>query len=149
MSGPPVYFCFIPGEPVPASRPRVTRWGTYNSKRYKRYKETATLFMQSANRSNVPIGHAIAISVEVVIPRPQKKPRTGLHGLYWKSDEDYPAPIGGKWGDLDNYIKSILDAAQEAKVIVNDSQVVEISATKHAGDEPGVHVTICIVDPDD
>lgn len=96
----------------------------------------------------MPIGHAVAISVEVIIPRPKNRPRTGLASLYWHPSEDYPAPIGGKWGDLDNYIKAILDAAQSANVIANDSQVVEISATKHAGNSPGIHVTICIVDPE-
>lgn len=148
MSGPPCLLAFIPGEPVPASRPRVTKWGTHNSKRYTRYKQTAALVLASQWRQPLPIGHAVAVSVEVVIPRPQKRPRTGLAALYWHPSEDYPAPIGGKWGDLDNYIKAVLDAAQLGGVIANDSQVVEISATKHAGDRPGIHVTISIVDPE-
>jgi len=68
--------------------------------------------------------------------------------MYWNPDQDYPAPIGGVWGDIDNYIKAILDAAQLGGVIRNDSQVVEVSATKMAGEIPGIYVQVSIVHPD-
>lgn len=139
---------FIQGDPVPASRPRVTRYGTYNSKRYEAYKQKCALVLQSAYRQRIPIGMAVAISIEVVIPRPKSRPRSGLVSMYWNPDDDYPAPIGGVWGDIDNYIKAILDAAQLGGVIRNDSQVVEVSATKMAGEIPGIYVQVSIVHPD-
>jgi Holliday junction resolvase RusA-like endonuclease len=148
VSGEPLIQLWIPGEPIPASRPRVTKWGTFNSKRYSQYKQKCALMLQAAYRRRTPIGMAVAVSIEVVIPRPKSRPRSGLAALYWLADQDYPAPVGGCWGDIDNYIKGIFDAAQMAGVIANDSQVVEVTATKHAGDQPGVYVQVSIVHPD-
>ena len=96
----------------------------------------------------MPIGHAVAISVEVIIPRPKLgHDLDWLHciGIHLKTIQPQSVESGGIWI---THIKAILDAAQSANVIANDSQVVEISATKHAGNNPGIHVTICIVDPE-
>ena len=148
MSGPPVFSIFLAGEPVPASRPRVTKWGTHNSARYERWKRDATLILASRWR-HLPISTAAAVCVEVVLPRPKQRPRTGQHARFWHPVEDYPLPIGGKWGDLDNYVKAALDALQSARVITDDCIVVELTATKHAGSQPGVHITVSLVEPDE
>ena len=41
MSGAPILYVTIPGEPVAAARPRVTKYGTHNPPRYRRWKAAA------------------------------------------------------------------------------------------------------------
>lgn len=148
MSGEPIFSIFLRGEPVPAARPRVTRNRTYNTARYHRWKSDATRLLAAAWGPHVSIEMGVAVSIEVVLPRPKTKPRSGQHALYWHPTEDYPMPIGGKWGDLDNYCKSVLDAMQAARILTDDCIVVELAATKHAGSDPGIHIMLSLVDPD-
>ena len=42
-------------------------------------------------------------------------------------DKSWKSPLRG---DLDNYVKLALDGIQRAGIIVNDSQVVHVEATK-------------------
>ena len=153
MSGPPVLSVFIGGDPVSAPRPRAYRGaagraGVYMPQRYTQWKRSAALILRARWGHHEPIQTAVAVAVEVVIPRPQRRPSSGLGRMYWHPEEDYPAPVGGGWGDLDNYIKSALDALQDARIIRDDAQVVELTATKHAGTQPGLHITLSLVHPE-
>ena len=155
MSGPPVLSVFLAGEPVACPRPRASspagrggRARIYMPQRYTRWKRDAVLILRSRWGHHEPIPMAVAVAVEVVLPRPQRRPSSGLGREYWTAAEDYPAPVGGSWGDLDNYVKSALDALQEARIIRDDSLVVELTATKQAGTQPGIHLTLSIVHPE-
>jgi len=93
--------------PVPASRPRVTRWGTFYGKKYKEFKkEMATLLVEPEQTSVV-------------------NPTLWLEGLI-SADMTFFVPMAKSWSkkkkslkngefcdnnaDLDNYEKSILDS---------------------------------------
>jgi Holliday junction resolvase RusA-like endonuclease len=93
---------------------------------------------------------AVAVSIDVTLPRPKTKPAPGTrHRAYYDPDLEYVAPLGGKWGDLDNYIKATLDALQDGRVIQDDCQVVELTATKCVGDEVGLFIQVSVIEPAD
>lgn len=100
--------------PVPAARPRVSKWGTYYPPNYKDWKKAAEAFFPF---SPTPLEGALAVELEVVCKRP-KKPTS-------------PIPTG----DVDNYAKAALDAVNDAKLWHDDKQVVSLAVSKrYAGD---------------
>jgi Holliday junction resolvase RusA-like endonuclease len=101
----------IPIEPVPAARPRVSRWGAYYPKRYRDFKAAlAAAFIAAARPAPVRDGPC-RVEVEIVAPRPAS---TKL---------PFPKP------DIDNYLKSVFDAAT-GSVWEDDWGIRECSATK-------------------
>jgi len=115
---------FIGLAPVPASRPRVTRFGTYYSKTYKNWKDQAQGFFPKLFK--VAEG-SLRVELEVVCKRPQK-------------------PAGSvPTGDIDNYAKAALDAVNDAGLWGDDKQVVCLHAIKRyaaPGEDPGTHIRI-------
>lgn len=116
--------------PTPASRPRVTRWGTYYTKTYMAWR---TLADQAIPKSTKPAleGNLNAL-IEFVCQRPKTTKRACPRG------------------DIDNHIKAILDAITGTKKNLkgywnDDDQVTELHATKRwaePSEEP--HTTIRI-----
>jgi Holliday junction resolvase RusA-like endonuclease len=106
-------------DPVPASRPRVTRWGTYYGKKYKNYKDT----MKELTQEQV---------------------QTYLQGLLF-ADMTFFVPMAKSWSkkrkeerlgrycdnnaDLDNYEKAILDSLTGV-AFKDDCQIVKQSSRK-------------------
>lgn len=116
----------LPFAPIPAARPRVSRWGTYYPKTYK-------LWMAEAEKSLAalkPENFDGACAVVVVASCPPFKTVTR------------PFPKG----DVDNYGKAALDTITKAKLAwLDDTQVVEATFIKRfvgANEEP--HTSIII-----
>ncbi len=103
-------------DPVPASRPRVSKFGTYYSATYKNWKKDAARFFPQAPEA---LQGPLAVELEVVCKRP-KKPTTTI-----------------PTGDVDNYAKAALDAVNDAKLWEDDKQVVSLTVSKRyaVGDE--------------
>jgi Holliday junction resolvase RusA-like endonuclease len=102
---------FFEVEPVPASRPRVTRWGTYYGKRYERFRVAMVQALQF-NKS-APISGDLWLEAEFICPPPKKITRTSPRG------------------DIDNYVKGPLDSMTKHGGFWNDDdQIVHIEATK-------------------
>lgn len=113
----------LPFPPVPASRPRVTRWGTYYAKTYKAYRELADKAIPRS--SNPPLQGNLTAHVEFVCLRPKTTKR-----------------INPK-GDIDNHCKAILDAVTGTKKSPkgywrDDDQIIHLHATKRFA-EQGEH----------
>jgi Holliday junction resolvase RusA-like endonuclease len=84
----------LPLNPVPASRPRVSKWGTYYGKRHKAYRSKAlALLNRMRDRDNLhnPLSGRLIVFVLFEVERPRK---TIL---------EIPKP------DIDNYLKLLLD----------------------------------------
>ena len=81
--------------PVPASRPRVTRWGVYYTKTYAAWRKAIHKVLY-----NNP-GRALEGNLAVVLTIRVEKPKT--------TKRDNPR------GDLDNYEKAIYDAISGEK----------------------------------
>jgi len=81
--------------PVPASRPRVTRWGTYYLKTYKAYKDFAEQAIPCSTKP--PLTGNIQADILFVCAKPKTTKRINPRG------------------DIDNHEKSILDAITGTK----------------------------------
>ena len=118
--------------PVPASRPRVTRWGTFYGKKYKEFKrEMGVLLIESDKTSEV-------------------NPVLWLEGLI-SADMTFFVPMAKSWSkkkkslkdgqfcdnnaDLDNYEKAILDSL--STVYFHDDRQIVTQQSKKMWAETG------------
>ena len=76
--------------PVPASRPRVTRWGTFYGKKYKQFKLEMELLLIDADKNN-PVNPTkwleglISADMTFFVPIPKswsKKKKTSKNGQF-------------------------------------------------------------------
>ena len=114
----------LPGNPVVAPRPRVSRWGTYYPAKYKAW-------MQYADEAIPQQDHTRPAHVRVELAFVVSKART--------------SKLTRPTGDIDNYMKAILDALTKKQFWKDDVDIVEVSATKRftrEGEEP--HTTVVI-----
>ena len=101
-------------DPVPASRPRVTRWGTYYGKKYKNYK-TAMKELTDKEDDWKYLEGLIFADMTFFVPMAKswsKKRKTESLGRYCNNN-----------ADLDNYEKAILDSLSGV-VFYDDCQIV-------------------------
>ncbi len=124
--------------PVPASRPRVTRWGTYYGKKYKQFKlEMGLLVLESDKNNSV-------------------NPITWLDGLI-SADMTFFVPMAKSWSnkkksskngqfcdnnsDLDNYEKAILDSLNGV-YFHDDKQIVQQSSQKIWAEQGSIKIIL-------
>lgn len=116
---------YIPVEPVPASRPRVTRAGfAYYAKPYQVYKKWLSDWWKTAWLTP-PMAGQVAVTAAFVGTKPKK---TKLAA---------PRP------DVDNYVKALLDS-MNGIVWRDDTQVVSLMASKEWSGprDPGIYVVV-------
>ena len=106
-------------DPVPASRPRVTRWATYYSKPYTNFKEKMEKLLEKVPKTliNCPLFAEITFYIQIA-PSSSKKRKELLDGKFCVSNMD-----------LDNLEKAIYDALNE-HVYLDDKQVVRHTTQK-------------------
>lgn len=121
---------WVPVEPVPASRPRVTRWGVYYGKRYTNFRKEVSEIL---GRTDLPKGLPLAGPLKATVKFFVTKPRTSSR----------------KWpnGDLDNYLKT-LDSFNGI-LWDDDDQILEFDAHKlfftgsaDGFNEPGIMIIL-------
>jgi len=93
----------FPVEPVPASRPRVTRWGTYIAKPYKDWINAATASVESCGSvvNGSPADTLLVITTAICTRAKTSKltlPR-GDSDNYGKAALDLVTKLGGYWHD--------------------------------------------------
>ena len=120
---------YLPLAPVPAARPRVSKWGTYYPKSYAGWRVDAAAMPTELNvLETEPWTCPVFCLVAVGAPRP-KKPAN-----------PYPVP------DVDNYAKANLDAVQKCGFLIKDDKQVQVLLTSKryvTGDErPYSYITI-------
>ena len=106
-------------QPVPASRPRVTKWGTYFPKKYRGFRDELEALLDSY--SLTPNSELLYVKVDFHVQMAKswsKKKKAEKDGKYCDNN-----------ADIDNYIKAVLDAA-EGRYYNNDKQIVMIRARK-------------------
>lgn len=119
----------IEGQPVPASRPRVGRWGTYYSKSYSRWLKDSWKYVEKWDA--LPSDRPIIVMVDAVFNKAKS------------SKLDYPHQ------DIDNLEKGPLDqinklpAATGKGIWEDDKQVVLLVGAKRwaeKDEEPGFYI---------
>jgi len=111
--------------PVPASRPRVPRFGkTYYAKTYARFRrEAAEVINDLVWPPSYPLEGAVHLRAEFHVVRPKT------------------TYLAAPRGDVDNYLKSLLDLLNE-QAFLDDRQVVNIQASKHWAEQGSIEVWI-------
>jgi len=113
--------------PVPASRPRVSRWSTYYPKKYTQFKKDMEAL--TSELKTTPCENLVCVSLEFMIKIPKswsKKKRLAGENTYCNNNSD-----------IDNYIKAILDSLNGV-YFIDDRQVVEVFAIKKYSNEPRI-----------
>lgn len=104
---------YIPVRPVPASRPRVTRFGTYFSKNYEDFRNECYAFLTKIKKQYPQTSSKYIVEIEFICRKPSKPAN------------EYPI------GDIDNFLKGPLDALTKVGMLwVDDVQVVDLRGTK-------------------
>ena len=117
------------GQPVPASRPRVSKWGTYYGKNYTRWRKTAEEALEELKETHA---EPVAVMTRIVCLKPKTTKRA------------YPR------GDNDNFEKSIWDAVTKSKAAWNDDDQVILNITTKQyttnEDDAGFYVDIFLLE---
>ena len=124
--GEPTQTLTIDIPPVVASRPRVTRWGTYYGKKYTQWRKDAE---ETIETSMSTITDPCVVVVEQVV----EKPKT--------SKLSFPR------GDVDNYAKAPLDAMTKKDYWTDDNLILGMFASKRfaePGETPRTEVSIYV-----
>lgn len=121
---------WLPSAPVSASRPRISKYGSYYSKSYMNYRAETHKFLKSI-RKDYPIDETSLFKVELeFLCYKPKKP----------SNKDCPRY------DIDNLIKAPLDAITYSEMIWKDDiQILEVKAKKRYTEDGEVHGTKIII----
>jgi Holliday junction resolvase RusA-like endonuclease len=104
---------FIPVVPVPASRPRVSKWGTYYGKTYKLFRSQMRAWLEkhwTPRPFEIERG-PLVVTVFALVPKPKTTKRS------WPK------------GDVDNYAKAVLDALN-GWVWEDDDQILTLHVYK-------------------
>ena len=113
--------------PVPAARPRVSRFSTYYPKKYTRFKKEMEAL--TSELDSTPCENLVCVSLKFKIKTPQswsKKKRLERENTYCNNNSD-----------IDNYIKAMLDSLNGV-YFMDDRQVVEVFASKKYSNEPRI-----------
>jgi len=113
----------IPLAPYPAPRPRFSKYGTYNTKKYTEYKKNVLAFTQTQCKTYFE--GALRLEINFYMPIPASTSKKKRSELFYHT----------KKPDLDNLVKSIMDSLEGA-YFKNDSQFSQIQAQKIYSDRP-------------
>lgn len=83
-------------------------------------------------------GQPIGIETTLTLDRPTYHYGTGRNAKKLKDRYAAAAPVGHSTGDVDKLARLVLDALQDAKVLPDDCQVVELTVRKAYVDGNGV-----------
>ena len=128
----------IPGNPVAQGRPRAARRGNrimmYDPKPSKDYKEyVAEIAKEYAPEEPTEAALGVQMKIYREIPKSTTKKDRKL------INEGLKRPVVRP--DTDNYTKAILDALNGI-IYKDDSQIVDLKASKYYSDDPRVEIKI-------
>ena len=121
--------------PVPASRPRVTRWSTYYGKKYTNFKEE--MLSLTSDIVFTPLEGNIFAQLQFNVPIPKswtKKKKAAKNGAYCDNH-----------ADIDNYCKAILDSLNGV-YYEDDKQIVMLQATMLWATEASIDCSFTTLD---
>ena len=108
----------IPIEPMPTPRPRASRFGVYNPKKYTDYKKSLITYLLSLNIPNKDYDY---IHAKFYVSYPKSTPKKNLI-------DNFPLR---QCFDCDNVIKGLCDSLEQANVIGDDRQISSMYIEKY------------------
>jgi len=113
--------------PVPAARPRVTRWATFYPKKYTQFKADMDMALNDVRFEPYKENVYAKLDFFVQIPKSWSKKKKKLkQGQFCDNN-----------ADIDNYCKAILDSLNGV-YYADDRQIVMIRARKYWSDVPRI-----------
>jgi len=126
----------VPGNPRGKGRPRMTRSGhVYTPSETAAYENLIALACRDARGNKGPFTGPVAMHIHVGKQVPASKSKRTRQAML--AGEIRPATKP----DLDNVIKAVLDGCNGVAYL-DDRQIVELTATAHYAESPGVRVVI-------
>jgi len=117
--------------PVPASRPRVTRWSTFFPKKYTQFREDMDIATSAILFTPFEGNIYAQLDFYIAIPKSwSKKKKLTKQGTYCDNN-----------ADIDNYCKAILDALNGV-YYEDDRQVVMLKARMFWSNTPRIECEI-------
>lgn len=114
----------IPITPVPASRPRVTRWSTYYGKKYTEYKKQVSEWLITCSeRQKTAIQGVVHVTLIHYLPLPKstsKKAKIELDNTWCDKN-----------ADIDNLNKAVYDNVLNEHFINDDRYIVSSESKKY------------------
>lgn len=132
-------FC-IAGDAVPSGRPRVTRTGhVYKPQKSRAYETEAANHIKAQYKQQGGTA-PIAEPVKLIIAEYRRIPQriTG----YARQEAIAGRVRPDKKPDIDNTVKSIMDALTKAEVWQDDRQVISLQAEKMYAEWPRVEISV-------
>jgi Holliday junction resolvase RusA-like endonuclease len=117
--------------PTPASRPRVTRWGTFYGKKYKGFKKDMDQLLSDTDKEWLEGLIFADMTFFVGIPKSWSKKKKKLKSGQWCDNN----------ADLDNYEKSILDSLSGV-YFHDDRQIVQQQSKKIWADTGSIKIIL-------
>ena len=117
--------------PTPASRPRVTRWGTFYGKKYKGFKKDMDELLSDTDKEWLEGLIFADMTFFVGIPKSWSKKKKKLKDGQWCDNN----------ADLDNYEKAILDSLSGA-YFHDDRQIVQQQSKKIWADTGSIKIIL-------
>lgn len=137
----------IPIEPKAQTRPRFSKWGTYEDPKTKRWRKSCTYYVLKLYRGKKLDG-PLKVDVSFYTKAPQKisdKPsaKARLETIQKHQDFCNEKIHNSKKPDLDNYIKAVFDSISDAgNIWIDDNQVCELTARKLYSPNPRIEIEI-------
>lgn len=97
--------------PVPASRPRVSKYGTYYLPTYRNFRDEIKALIKKGADSYTKESGPLRVTVDCFVTRPKT------------TERDWPR------GDVDNYAKAVLDSLNGV-VWDDDDQIIHLTVIK-------------------
>jgi Holliday junction resolvase RusA-like endonuclease len=110
-------------DPVPASRPRVSKYGTYYLPTYRAFKKQMQELVAKDHKKFTKAEGPLSVAVWCCIERPKTTKR------------DYPT------GDVDNYAKAVLDSLNGV-LWDDDDQILELVVRKSYCDDDKPYIFV-------
>lgn len=120
---------WLEARPVPAPRPRVTKYGTYNDPKYTLYKKVLGLKAKSMIKK--PLEGEIFVKIDFFYNIPKSWSKAKREAAKWHTSKP----------DIDNLVKTVLDSLNKI-VFLDDGQVVSITARKQYANFEGTKIEI-------
>lgn len=144
----------IPIEPKPQTRPKFSKFGTYEDPKMKAWRKSCTYLVKSLWTAEKLEG-AVEVNVTFYLKAPQtigKKPTPRARPETWAKWKKFENEemLHDKRPDLDNYIKALFDSIGDAECVWNDDgQVCSIHAKKVYSPNPRIEIEINEVKKDE